>query len=542
MPRARSIPVLLFFCVLGLCATALCAPAEAAERRETLLFSSCARASGEYRGRYRGQILLHQAFLGEAGGDTELGPILRASIEQQLRYLWGHYRNDPSAHAALQISLGAEPPQIRVLSKKQVPYGRALELPYPAKEAKLKIEDPYTRRAIARGRTRKSDPAWLVEYELSFPLAICGRGEDPAAKLRVPLPPDPWLVFWYVPMNKHRPLRYHHVRARTNPCSDDDFADLPHPYYYWYDWMPSRHGLDDDGRGFDCRDLLKLGDHHAEVEVALERVGAATHDFGALRSQLGRGLLRATVVVGAVDHATVDLLPDWWKDQLGDGAGAALQARAAQASKRAAQLEGGTRGLLSVIDELPRVMDIERHRSLVEEGSLVVEVTGKLHHSARPLVLRLALAFTDVFGPVKPRHFGLLRRALSEDQLVVYWGHSGIGENFRLAQIEAHAQASHAQLTSELKRSPLRLVAFLSCYSYMYFGQDLLAAGAERDDGAYFIFTGTEQAKKEAGPLAVLELVDEVLRPENPKGRLDGLARLAEDEFWLIKEVTKARP
>ena len=71
----------------------------------------------------------------------------------------------------------------------------------------------------------------------------------------------------------------------------------------------------------------------------------------------------------------------------------------------------------------------------------------------------------------------------------------------------------------------------------MYFGQDLLAAGAERSDGAYFLFTGTEAARREAGPLGVLHLIDAILRPDNPSARLDRVPRLEDDEFWLLKEV-----
>jgi hypothetical protein len=66
----------------------------------------------------------------------------------------------------------------------------------------------------------------------------------------------------------------------------------------------------------------------------------------------------------------------------------------------------------------------------------------------------------------------------------------------------------------------------------MYFGQDLLQAGAE-GNGGYFVFTGMESSKHEAGPLAVLDLVDRVL--VDP--RVSKLPRLGDDEFWLIKEV-----
>src|SRR6478672_8363017 len=112
-----------------------------AARKEALLFANCPRQSGEYIGSYEGRILLHKDFL--------QGDDIRTSIEHQLRYLWGHYRNDAVAHGALQISLSAEPPEIEIVSKREVPYGRELALPYQTNEKRLAIDDPYTLRAVA---------------------------------------------------------------------------------------------------------------------------------------------------------------------------------------------------------------------------------------------------------------------------------------------------------------------------------------------------------------------------------------------------------
>jgi hypothetical protein len=508
--------------------------AEAAERHESLLYASCARVAGEYLGTLRGKVLLHEDFL---GGDEAL---VRTSIAHQLRYLWGHYRNDAEAHAQLQLTLSAEEPQIEITSSRKLPYGRALALPYPTKEARLQLDDAYNLRAVARGQVAASDPARLVEYTARVRLAICGRDIDPPTKVRVPLPQDPWLAFWYVPAALHRPLRYHQDRAVTNPCADNDFADLPHPFYYWYDWLPTRHGPDDDGASFDCRSWLRAGDQYDFYDLTLEPLGTPTRDLSRLRAQLSGERLTATVIVGAVDHKALDLAAGYWQTQLGSARDASLPDRARAALRRferAPVREAGTRNFLQVLDQLRTVMKISGHETRTDEDSLLVEARGSLRGSKRPIRVRFWLGLTDVFGPRPPTHWRVLRRALADDQIIVYWGHSGIGENLRLQQIERNLGLSHAIVAGELRRSPLRLVAILSCYSYMYFGQDLLAAGAERSDGAYFLFTGTEAARNEAGPLGVLGLVDLILRPENQRARVDRVPRLEDDEVWLLKEV-----
>jgi hypothetical protein len=200
--------------------------------------------------------------------------------------------------------------------------------------------------------------------------------------------------------------------------------------------------------------------------------------------------------------------------------------------------ESGTGAYLALLGELAgEMMKVERHATTVDDGYLVTEVSGRLARSGRRLRVRVWLGMTDIFGPTPPRHWRILQKALVEDQMVVYWGHAGIGENFRLAQIEQHLGLSHAEMSAQLRRAPLRLVAFLSCYSYMYFGQDLLAAGAERADGTYFVFTAIGKARHEAGPLAVLDLVDRVVEPGNREARIADLPRLGDDELWLVKEV-----
>jgi hypothetical protein len=511
--------------------------ATAASRREVLLYAHCPRQGGEYVGSFQGRVLLHERLL--AGDDP------RASIEQQLRYLWGHYRNDPGAHGALQLTLSAEPPEIEVLSRKPIRYGRDLALPYPTRDPRLAIDDPYTRRAVALGRIGAADPAVQIEYRIRFKAAICGRDSDPPPVVQVPLPPDPWLAYWHVPRDRHRPLRYFASRAVTNPCADDDFADLPHPFYYWYDWLPTRHGPDDDGRAFDCRSWLRPGTDFHFFDVKLERVAAASHDFQRLRGQLGQGPLTATVLVGVTDHAVTDPQLSRWRAHLDGGGGAPLPDRAAAALEAwttQPAREGGTGSYLRLLEELRAVMSVERHASAIDDGYLLTEVEGRLLRSGRPLRLRAWLGLTDIFGPRPPRHWRILRRALAEDQIVIYFGHAGIGENFRLAQIEQHLGLSHPQMSAELRRSPLRLVAFLSCYSYMYFGQDLLAAGAQRGSGTTFIFTGIGRPKREAGPLAVLDLIDLVVQPKAIPARLDRLPGLGDDEFWLVKEVAGTPP
>src|SRR5213075_3187820 len=148
-----------------------------------------------------------------------------------------------------------------------------------------------------------------------------------------------------------------------------------------------------------------------------------------------------------VDHAVLDLALPRYRDLLAEGGPGALPARtaAARASwQSAGPHEPGTRHFLELLQALPEAMTIERHTTRIADEHLVLEVSGRLARSGSPLRLRVWLGMTDIFGPRPPGHWPILQRALGEDQIVVYAGHAGIGENFRLARIEQSTGVTHA--------------------------------------------------------------------------------------------------
>lgn len=525
---------------LLLCTSALAAPVA---RREQLQLITCERPAAEYLATLRGRITLHRAFL--ATGAKEDEEIIQ-SLKQQLRYLWGHYRTDAAASQELRVVLSSEEPVLIIQKKTAVPYGRDLVIDWKQVGPHLIINDPYTLRAIQAGQVRKGDAAVAVDYEARFKLGVCSLAQTVGAQpvtLTVPLPQDPWLFFWHVPARERRPMRYHGIVNTTNPCSDDDFAELPHPFYYWYDWQPGRRGPDASGNFFDCRQLLRPGVDFSPHVVRLTRYSAASRSFRSLRQAFGagagKGPVRATVLIGVLDHELRALDAQGLADRLAAGRGdLSARARALSGSDWAPAHEGGTAKLLHLLSDLGQVAQVRSSQPQVERGFLRVDIAATLRRSGRPLQLRAHLGLTDLFGPVPPQHWFILQRALAEDHLVIYAGHSGLGENFRLAQIEERLKLPHDEFVRAFRGAPHQLIAFLSCYSYMYFGQDLLAAGASRAvPGGEFVFTGDAYTKGDRGALALLDLVDQVLAPGNTAGRVDRLRFLDPEDFWLIKEL-----
>ncbi len=486
-----------------------------------LHLAGCDGRAGEYVATVDDTVLLDRAFLDDKTPEDEQ---VRAAIRQQLRYLWGYLRTNHPV-VKLTMVMSAADPEIAVRAKRAARYGRDLVLDWKDDPPRLVIDDPYTVRAVRRGFTRADDAALAVDYRARFVVALCDEAGARAATstLSVPTPRDPWLLYWHVPAKERRLMRYFDESAVTNPCSDNDFADLPLPFYYWYDWQPERHGGDGDGKPFDCRGLLRAGVDYFPRAVQLTRRAAPSGDFASLRERLaGTGPITATVLIGALDHQHRALPVEKLAQSI-----AARGAAATLADPPLA--ERGTLKLLQLLVDLGQIATVRAPVATVEDGFLRVVVEGTLKRSGRALKLTAWLGLTDIFGPVPPRHWAILRRAVATDQVVIYAGHSGLGENFRLARIEENLKLAHAAFSAEFARAPLALVAFLSCYSYMYFGQDLMDTNSSARE---FVYAGTEFTKGDRGALAILDLIDQVLAP---RGKSPSLRFVEPGDFLLFE-------
>lgn len=196
--------------------------------------------------------------------------------------------------------------------------------------------------------------------------------------------------------------------------------------------------------------------------------------------------------------------------------------------------ERAVRQMLQMLDELPSVVTVASHTASVRDGYLQLTIDGALKRSGRPVRMNVFHGLTNVFGPVPPNHWAIAREAIINDNVLIYVGHSGIGENLKLAQIAKHTGATHEQLSDEISRAPYQVMAFLSCYSYMYFGQDLMHAGGK---GREFVYTGTGYGKGEKGSLAVLDLLDQALVKEGERP----VVKYVEDEDFILFKALGAR-
>ena len=489
-----------------------------AARAESLRLAACRGQAAEYEASYQGRVLLARGFLDPARSEEDS---LREAARTQIKYLWGYLRTNPSLHGKLQLVLSAAEPRIELAPPERTHYGADLVIDWDGRDRRLEIPDVYTQRAIARGRIAATDEAVAASFTARFMVAVCGEPRADESSLRVPLPDDPWLFWWHFGAADRRHFRYAGFDAQMPPCSDDDLAELAEPSVYWYDFWPDRAGVDLDGRAYDCRRMLVSGRDYTEREVHLSRKARPAPDFSALRAGL-QGPIRATVLLGVLDYHAGDLGLQALRRRIGKG-----RDPSARPLLEDAPAERGELFLLRFLSRIDEVLRPEQYSTEAAGDYLTVLLRGTLRRSGRPVELRATVGLTDIYGPRPPRHWHILREALARDAIIVYAGHSGIGENFRLGRIAQEEGVPAAALEAESARVPFQLIAFLSCYSYMYFGQDLIASGGARE----YLYTGSAFSRGDLGALAALDFVDQAL-----SGGPVSLSFVEPDDFLLVKE------
>lgn len=438
-----------------------------------------------------GELRLHRALLPDEG----LTPAtLQAAVELQLRHAFAPPENDPATRHLLVPD--GPPRAVEVLSRTEVAYGRDVALDWP--DAGMRVADAYVRRALARGRLAAEDPALAVRWRARVGVTRCDVGEGAPRRFELPAPVDPFLLYWYVDAARRVELAYGAWRARTFPCAADEYAEVPHPEYLWYYWQPGR-----------CAEG-ELGLGSVTLEVAAQR--PASGDFSAWRRGLAAALegrpLRVTLIFGYLDHQVAR--PDAGELRRTILTGAAPGPAIAD--------EWGAAQFVAFLRRLDPVMTRGETRVRADADAVTAEVAGTLRASGRPVELTAQLAEADFLAPPQhpPRHPALLLAGLRDADVLVYVGHSGLGSNFSAAQLERATSAE--AVAAALDGSPARVLGFIGCFTYSYFGEDLARRLPRTGEEAMFVYTGNAVTETADSALHLLRTVDCLLA--SPDGRI----------------------
>ncbi|HEY8378163.1 MAG TPA: hypothetical protein VIK91_16825, partial [Nannocystis sp.] len=393
-----------------------------------------------------GELRLHRDLLPPGGLTPEF---VRDAVALQLRQAFAGSHNDP--HARITLTPDGPPHTVELLATAEVAYGLDITLDWP-NDPELRPESAYVRRALERGRLAAGDPALAVRWCAPLRAARCARDSAHSNLDTLPVPHDPYLLYWTIDAAERIEHTYHGKRVVSFPCAASDIADYAHPEYLWYFWQPR-----------DCPQFQNSPHKLGEITLQIVRTRPPSGDLKSWRDRLAAAIhgrpLRIALVFGYLNHHVPR--PDL----------AAVRA-ALRSGTSDRPFEWGTHEFLRFV--------AQRHELLASHTLTVpddgpdptAEIRGILRRSGRPVELAVTLTDADYLAPASypARHAPLLLAALRDADAILYAGHSGLGHNFSRLRLEEHAGAD--RVAEVLAASPTRLIAFIGCYTYSYFGDD----------------------------------------------------------------------
>jgi len=456
----------------------------------------CAGKAVERQVIIRSRIILNERFRptwAKAGTAGE-GKWFEEAIELQLKYFQGFLQNDAglrkssSTHSA--VSAYRVPPTVLKVSAANYPL--ALTIDRFRESSKL---HEYIKSAMTLGQTTLADSAVEIRYQATRMITTCHLTSSPDEVAlpftRLPLPVDPFLALWFVPPANRTVRTFSGKTSMTSPCATAEMAEFGNASEYWYLWSPSSKG---------CKEF-----EGAYLEPALIEAQKKTEELQKLAGPWAglkrKSSLRVTVLFGNLTTERFKQLdPKLLVKQLPGLAGDSAPPGSIWLPPyiRPAMgdvYEPGAREMLIFLNYLKNIIKISRVEPPLRvdtKGPLEFTISGLLTGSRQAVRIQVFYGFTTSYSPGGFQHWKRLLKAIEEDDFVFYTGHASLGVNASMDVMKQELGLTAAQLRSKVSKRSYLFVGLMSCYSYSFFGEDLmnLRAGLTTD----VLLSGTREA------------------------------------------------
>jgi hypothetical protein len=461
---------------------------------EKLSFVGCS-VGGQITLRYNGRVFLNSLFIDTNKSESEN---IHEAINLQIKYISGYFYNTDSKKD-LKFVLGPDySVKITQVIRRNITYPFQMTID-AVKRPDVQYTNSYVNRAIEVGKTTRQDPALYVEYVAVLKVAFCGETTEQLDRIDFSLPLDPYLFYWHVPARQREFTQWRSIFWIANPCSTTELADFPDPLYFWYFWKPTEKG---------CFRWLREGKEFFSVRGDIIGIEWPDQTEGtALKHALqNKEEIKVTAIFGIMDSYIKE-------------------------SEK--QDEIGLRHFQEFTEEMAGIIDNPFVIKTRKKNTLLQSIKGRLHESGKKIHLTTSFGPTDIFSNTPAEHWTTARNGLQTDDLVIYAGHSGLGENMSVENIEKHTNKK-----MNIKELPdYQLVAFLSCYTYTYFGLDLVErySRAQKEKKIDLLFTGSSYT---SGKMAayLISYLDSILSPHKLSGGNNLTSQFLDPEgFLLIK-------
>ena len=170
-------------------------------------------------------------------------------------------------------------------------------------------------------------------------------------------------------------------------------------------------------------------------------------------------------------------------------------------------IDQGSTNIVWFVRTLSDLLSPGTEKLSIEAKDSLLIVEAKLAKSQRDVRVRIYFGLTDLLTNADAEYWKSLAYGLGHDDVVLYTGHSGLGENMKLSHLLAATGLTENDL---LRTAPAnQVIGIFSCYSYSYFGEEIAQARARVGSGNTTHYLRTSSAfSTELGHLKVLEQID----------------------------------
>ncbi len=397
----------------------------------------------------------------------------------------------------------------------------------------VQIRVPYLIESLKQKQFPTGTEEYIIAYSGEMKFVTCTPNPLLVGKtLKVNGPRDPWLAHWPERPDLMRDVKWAASKFMVPVYSDSEYSDIPHPEYLWYYWDPGFSGKDLNGIRYDARKLMTQADFSQGTFEVIKNQKITGPGIWLDRTGFSdRPSLQATAIFGVLDtklkfldigaifpKASAIFSPITW-----DNVEAALDKAALTVWE-----ENGSNYAIGFLREIPKIFD-PASLEISRVSPDTFKIRGLLKNSAKPMTLTFFFGITDLLGPITPNHWNLAAKGLSEDDMVFYVGHSGLGENFRLENIKKYSKKS------VVLGPHLKVLGLFSCFSMHYF-EDGFYEAAKSHPRTQRLLTGSSfvSPKMVSG---VIKFVDNLL----VGGSAKPLPDVESEAFLILTQNEKER-
>lgn len=478
---------------------------------------NCPEAGGEISFRLSGHLFLHSKSL--IAAESNLGKAaLTDAITQQLRFAQGHFVHQKMSDGRIVMKMSTDP-VIEDIQSRAVAYPYSLTID-PVEHPDVKTTHPYLLAALKAKNIKKGEPGQKVSYTARITALYCGPKPKPT-ELKIELPSEPYLAYWLVKPQDRKQIRWHYSTFKVNPCSDTEYADIPDPYFYWYFWKPRAIGTDASGKSYSCENLMREGREFASFTAQDLQVNPIPTHFSLNQKSLKN--LKISALFGVVDPKSIifdyaQALKELSKIKsptLGD------LKKAFVLLPKGKSVDPGSENLVVFVQRLQTLLNQDRATVAVDQEKQIVTIHSELLRSGKKTQIDLFFGQTDVLTTADATYWNALADALKYSDVILYSGHSGLGENMKLSYVAAAAKQKESELFTEAPDH--QILGLFSCYSYSYFGDEIARLRSEKSKVTDIIRTATAFTSAQ-GHIALIKALD---------GSFDRKPAEKSDEPWF---------